>query len=211
MEENSGAPPEVSVATQERRAAIAIAAAHGDEATVRSGLADPVDAIRAAAVRGLVRMGCAQPDDVAAAIGDRSPVVRRAICELASRLDGGGFASLLVDPVPGVVETAAFAVGEIGDRGAVDALGVVATSHADPLCREAAVAALGAIGDPRGKPAVLRALGDTSYIRRRAVVALAAFSGRDVEDALEAHRNDRDWQVRQAVEDVIGINRQIGE
>ena len=48
-------------------------------------------------------------------------------------------------------------------------------SHADARCREAAVAALGAIGDPAGLPAVLAALRDTPTVRRRATVALAGF------------------------------------
>ena len=76
----------------------------------------------------------------------------------------------------------------------------------DPLVRESAVAALGAIGDaagstpsspPRDKPA----------IRRRAVLALAPFldpdhAGPRVAAALR-RADDRDWQVRQAAEDLV--------
>jgi HEAT repeat protein len=194
----------------DRRAAVAMAGHLGDLDRVRSGLSDPDAKVRAAALRGLVRLDSATASDVAEAVRDRSPLVRRTVSELAGHLPAGPFASLLDDPDPAVVESAAFALGEITDHDAVPALCVVAGSHADALCREAAVAALGAIGDPRGKDAVLAALEDSNYVRRRAVVALAAFSGPDVEEALEARRNDRDWQVRQAVEDVIGINRQIG-
>jgi hypothetical protein len=39
------------------------------------------------------------------------------------------------------------------------------------------------------------------------VLALAAFSGSDVETALEAARHDRDWQTRQAAEDLAGDAR----
>jgi HEAT repeat protein len=78
----------------------------------------------------------------------------------------------------------------------------VATGHDDPTCREAAVAALGAIGDPTGLPAVLAATGDRPAVRRRAVLALAPFDGPEVEAALERALTDRDWQVRQAAEDV---------
>src|SRR5436305_279120 len=97
----------------------------------------------------------------------------------------------------------------LGERGAaatnaVDALAVVARSHDDPLCREAAVAALGAIGDRRGLDVVLGAAsGDRPAVRRRAVVALAAFDGPEVEAALRAALDDRDWQVRQAAEDLL--------
>ena len=66
--------------------------------------------------------------------------------------------------------------------------------------REAAVAALGAIGDARGLPAILAATGDRPAVRRRAVLALAPFEGPEVTAALERARDDRDWQVRDAAE-----------
>ena len=76
-------------------------------------------------------------------------------------------------------------------------------THADALCREAAVAALGAIGDEAGLPAILAATTDKATVRRRAVIALAPFEGPEVDAALEAARTDRDWQVRQAAEDQL--------
>jgi len=66
------------------------------------------------------------------------------------------------------------------------------------------VAAIGAIGDPVGLPAVLAALGERATIRRRAVVALAAFDGPEVDAALARALTDRDRQVRQAAEDLLG-------
>ncbi len=78
-----------------------------------------------------------------------------------------------------------------------------ARAHADALVREAAVAALGAIGDPDGLAAVLAATTDKATVRRRAVLALAAFEGPEVEAALERAREDRDAQVRQAAEDLL--------
>jgi len=77
--------------------------------------------------------------------------------------------------------------------------------HDDPLCREAAVAALGAIGDRAGLPAVLAALDDKPAIRRRAAVALAAFEGPEVDAALKRCLDDRDWQVRQVAEDLLAV------
>ena len=83
-------------------------------------------------------------------------------------------------------------------------LAAVGEGHPDPLCREAAVAALGAIGSSEGLPAILAATSDKPAVRRRAVLALAPFSGPDVEAALERALTDRDWQVRQAAEDLTG-------
>jgi HEAT repeat protein len=72
----------------------------------------------------------------------------------------------------------------------------------DALVREACAAALGAIGDPRGLPTILHACTDKPAVRRRAVLALAPFDGDEVDAALQAALADRDWQVRQAAEDV---------
>jgi len=79
---------------------------------------------------------------------------------------------------------------------------------AEPLVREAAVAALGAIGDDRGLDAILAATTDRPAIRRRAVLALAPFvapghaRAGDVAAALARAVTDHDWQVRKAAEDV---------
>ena len=69
--------------------------------------------------------------------------------------------------------------------------------------REAAIAALGAAGDPAGLAAVLAGCADKPAIRRRAVLALAAFDGPEVEAALARALEDPDWQVRQAAEDLL--------
>ena len=70
-------------------------------------------------------------------------------------------------------------------------------------CAKRAVAALGAIGDPRGLPTILHGCADKPAVRRRAVLALAPFDGEAVDAALQAALVDRDWQVRQAAEDVL--------
>ena len=105
---------------------------------------------------------------------------------------------------PFVVEMAAWSCGE---HEAVDDLTLLrlielATGHEEPLVREAAVAALGAIGDVRGLPAILHGTTDKPAIRRRAVIALTPFDGPDVDAALERALSDRDWQVRQAAEEL---------
>jgi HEAT repeat protein len=77
---------------------------------------------------------------------------------------------------------------------------LLATTHGDALVRESAVAALGAIGSQRGLPAILAATEDKPAIRRRAVIALTPFDGPEVDAAMARARTDRDWQVREAAE-----------
>ncbi len=132
--------------------------------------------------------------------------MRRRAAEVAARRPGVSLAALLDDPDVTVVETAAWACGEqeVVDAPVLGRLTELATGHADALVREAAVAALGAIGDEAGLPAILAATADKATVRRRAVLALAPFDGPAVDEALERARHDRDWQVRQAAEDLLG-------
>jgi HEAT repeat protein len=148
-------------------------------------------------------MGRLAPTDLVRALADPAGEVRRRACELSVGWLEVDLRPLLADPEPLVVEAAAWAAGERSDRSAVDAVARVTTDHTDPLCREAAVAALGAIGDDRGLPAILAAQDDRPAVRRRAVIALAPFHGQAVDAALERARQDRDWQVRQAAEDLL--------
>ncbi|HLH29517.1 MAG TPA: HEAT repeat domain-containing protein [Acidimicrobiales bacterium] len=162
--------------------------------------------MRSAAIGALERLGALEDSEVAAALRDPDPGVRRRACEAAARRPGVDCTSALADPDAGVVEAAAWAAGERGDRAAVAPLVELsrpASGHPDPLCREAAVAALGAIGDEAGLPAVLAALDDKPAIRRRAALSLAPFAGPEVDAALERCRGDRDWQVRQVAEDLL--------
>jgi HEAT repeat protein len=53
---------------------------------------------------------------------------------------------------------------------------------------------------------VLAACRDKPAIRRRAVLALAAFEGDEVEAQLRTALTDADWQVRQAAEDLLNIS-----
>lgn len=188
-----------------RRRLVALAGHRGDEATARRALCDPAGDVRATALGALARLGSLSGADVESALSDPSPAVRRRACELSAGLALGGVTPLLADVDPLVVEAACFALGEGGpdpEGLAVADLAAVATGHPDPLCREAAVAALGAIGHPAGLPTILAAMGDKLAIRRRAVIALAPFEGPEVDDALAKARTDRDWQVRQAAEDL---------
>jgi HEAT repeat protein len=190
-----------------RRRAAAVAGHRGDAAAARSFLADPEPSVRATALGALARAGSLTTDDLVAALTDTSANVRARAAELVADLPGAAdpaLAPVLGDADASVVEAAAWASGERRppEPGVVAALAAVATGHDDPTCREAAVAALGAIGDPAGLPAVLAATSDRPAVRRRAVLALAPFDGPEVDAALERALTDRDWQVRQAAEDV---------
>lgn len=193
---------------QNRRRRAALAGHAGDEATARDLLHDADPGTRATALGALARLDAATVDDLRAAVSDPAPAVRRRAAEVVAAHDPGPAVSLLgllADDDPTVVEVAAWACGERrpAEPGAVDALAALATGHADALCREAAVAALGAIGDEAGLAAILRATTDRATVRRRAVIALAPFEGPEVEAALARALSDRDWQVRQAAEDLL--------
>ncbi|MBV8986893.1 MAG: HEAT repeat domain-containing protein [Acidimicrobiia bacterium] len=190
----------------DHRRRAAVAGYEGDEAAARALLSDADPGARATAMGALARMGRLGAADVEQGLGDADARVRRRACEEAIPFADVDLAGALGDADVSVVEAAAWALGERGAKAtdAVDALTALAQGHDDPLCREAAVAALGAIGDDRGLPTVLAAAhNDRPAVRRRAVVALAAFEGPDVEAALRAALNDRDWQVRQAAEDLL--------
>ena len=179
-------------------------------------MGDEEPQVRATALAALHRLDSLRPAELLAALADPDVTVRRRACELATTFAGApgqpadpdvavAVAALLDDPDPTVVEVAAWAAGERPPAAAsvVARLGAVATGHDDALSREAAVATLGALGDPAGLPAILAATTDKATVRRRAVIALAPFEGPDVDEALERARTDRDWQVRQAAEDLL--------
>ena len=153
---------------------------------------DPDSRVRATALGALVRAApaaVAQPAWLDAAADPDATVRRRAVetaPALGAAIPVASLVTLLDDDDTWVAEAAAFALGERRDAiaPAVAALVPIATAHEDPLVREAAVAALGALGDRAGLPAVLAGCADKPAIRRRAVLALAAFEGPEVEAAL---------------------------
>lgn len=179
---------------------------------VRTALASGNPRQKSAALGALHRLKILDYATLRAALDDPAIEVRRRALALAPRWAGGrpdaetgalarAVAALLDDG--GCAEPAAFALGEleVADPAVVAALEDQARGHADPLCRESAVAALGALG--AGRDAVLAATADVATVRRRAVIALAAFDGPEIDEALRAALEDRDWQVRQAAEDLL--------
>lgn len=195
---------------RERRQAVIVAGHRGDAATALDHLADADPAVRVATLGALDRLGVLTDTQLTAAFDDESPEVRRRTAELAGKHPDISLLRLLSDTDGTVVEVAAWACGEqeTVDDDVLDRLIELATKSDEPLVREAAAAALGAIGDERGLPAILAACVDKPNVRRRAVLALAPFDGPDVEAAIRQALADRDWQVRQAAED---LRRAAGE
>ncbi|MCY4134764.1 MAG: HEAT repeat domain-containing protein [bacterium] len=188
---------------QELRRRDAVIAGHvGDVNTARAATNSEDPSVRASALGALDRMGALTDAELQDALDDPSPKVRLRAAALTVGRPTVTPALLLDDPCDEVMETAAWACGERGsvDLDTVARLGELATGHSNPLVREAAVAALGAIGHPEGLDAILAATTDRVAVRRRAVLALAPFDGPNVEAALHRASQDRDWQTRDAAE-----------
>lgn len=219
---------------------VVIAGHRGDPATALAGLTESDPDVRAAALGALHRLDALDPMQLATSFDDVSAVVRRRAAEVAAAYRGLDLSPVLDDADPTVVEVAAWSCGEhevVADH-LLERLIRLASGAEDPIVRESAAAALGAIGDRRGLPAILIACRDRPAVRRRAVLALAPFlddepdgdppDGRgsigdrgapdgpgtsdgpgqaEVEAALEAALTDRDWQVRQAAEDLMRARR----
>jgi HEAT repeat protein len=179
---------------------------------IRDNLRSTTPRQRVLALRAAARRSLVSEDDWLDALGDGEVDVRREALTLTAHetINDARIMRALVNALNDtdalVVDAAAFSLGEHLYSNAVDALCLVATSHDDARCREAAVAALGTIGDDRGRAAVLGALDDKPPVRRRAIVALSNFEGPDIDAALERASEDRDWQVRAAVNQLAREN-----
>lgn len=104
-----------------------------------------------------------------------------------------------------VVEAVATAYGELRFAPAVPWLIGIAAGDGDRAAREAAVAALGAIGDDAARDTLMTLVGSAPpQVRRRAVVALTVFDGPEVEAAVRSAASDRNPSVREAAEMIVG-------
>lgn len=184
---------------------VVLAGYTGDEAAVRAALLERDPIARSLALGALERLALLTDDDVRGAFRDDAATVRRRAVELAALRPSIELLEMLDDADQTVVEHAAWACGEhvaVSDA-TLARLIDLAGSALLPLVREACVAALGAIGDDRGVAAILAGCRDLPAVRRRAVLALAPFDGPEVDAAVEVALTDRDWQVRQAAEDLL--------
>ena len=139
------------------------------------------------------------------ALDDADAEVRRTAVELSAPHPGVDVTGLLHDSDVFVAEMSAWCLGErpAATDSEIGALVDATLNHHEALVREAAAAALGSLGDPRGLDAVIAACSDKPTVRRRAVLALAPFDDPRVETVLRAALGDRDWQVRQNAEDML--------
>jgi HEAT repeat protein len=201
------------------RTRVILAGHNGDADTARAALTSVEPTIRAAALSALNRIGVLSPAELVAGLTDADPTVAARAADLsAQEPPDASVDHALIDLLTGesgdLAEVAAWALGErhqrpedtehaIAPADVLAALIATATDHHDALVRESATAALGCVGDYSSLPAILQACNDKATVRRRAIIALAAFEGPEVEAALAHARADRDWQVRQAAEDLL--------
>lgn len=212
------------------RRRLALAAHRHDESTVLAVLDADAPGQRVAAVGAAERLGLLTAERLCRLLDDPDPDVRRRTVEAVARIRPiaepvlEAVLHLAEPPAPGstsprdeptlpsperitaddpVQEVCYFALGELERRDAavIELLERAARHHPDHLCREAAVAALGALGE--GRRTLLDALDDRATIRRRAVLGLVNFDGPDIDAAFQRALHDRDWQVRQAAEDLL--------
>lgn len=207
-------PPPPDPAAVERQRGVIVAGHAGDVDAARALLSDPAPMVRHAALSAVHRCSALTLDDLGVAFTDAAPSVRARAAELAALIEGGDPSALLHDPDPTVIEISCFACGEVDWEShtappPTERIAEIATGHDDALCRESAAAALGAIGDPHGLDAVLTACGDRVTVRRRATLALAAFDDPRADQALHDALDDKDWQVRQAAEDLLEVGRTL--
>ncbi len=185
--------------------AVALAGFEQQPEVARAALGHPEAACREVAIGALDRLGALTDPELTCALADSDAGVRRRAVTIAARHRTVDIAALLDDADADVVETTAWAFGEreqVSDE-VLATLIDLGGGHDAPLVREAAIAALGAIGDDRALAAIVAACTDKPAVRRRAVLALAPFDGPEVDAALQHALTDRDWQVRQAAEDLI--------
>jgi len=187
---------------------VATAGHTGDLDTAEAGLASDDTQVRATALGALERLGRLDDADLADALDDPELDVRRRAAEVAATHPHVDLLGALHDEDDRVIEVAAWACGEHESARdpIVERLMDLAADSAEPLVRESAVAALGAIGDERAVDTIIAACADKPAVRRRAVLALAPFLGAAAVDAaVDRALEDRDWQVRQAAEDLRRI------
>ncbi len=192
-----------------------LAGHRGDLPTVRAFLGDDDPHVRSTVLGALARCGALEDTTLTAALADPAALVRLRAVELSAGYSAVSLLPSLADADPFVVEMACWSAGERPTDAALEStlamLVDLAAGHKEPLVREAAVAAIGSLagagplpstGAEAARTVVVAAMSDRPHVRRRAVLALVAFDGPDVEEALTRAATDRDWQVRDAAREL---------
>ncbi len=197
----------------DRRRLVAIAGHTGDVDSARQAVSDDDPTVREVALGALERLGALDDHTLTQALRDDAVAVRRRAAEVAATHPEVDLLGALHDDDAASRRSRCVGVRRTRveprrdrRRDLID----LATNAAEPLVRESAVAALGAIGDVRAVDTVIVGTTDKPAVRRRAVLALAPFLadddiGRRVDAAIDRALEDRDWQVRQAAEDLRRI------
>ena len=188
-----------------------------DTATALVGDTDP--AVHAAALGALYRMGELGTGALTDAMADPDVVVRRRACVLAGRgLASGKASPEVIDALSAIVTSDDRHVGG-GVRGMEPGRGRLALWSEGGRGTRArggrGPTPIRCVAKRRWPPSApsepdhvgrhfLAALQDSAVVRRRATIALAAFDNPRVDEALRRCLEDRDWQVRQAAEDLLG-------
>lgn len=150
-------------------------------------------------------------EQLAPLANDKVDSVRTAAAEKLGLCGESGWPLLEVlrsDAVAAVRESVATAYGELTDPSAIAWLASAAELDEDRQVREAAVAALGAIGHDDAIEPLLAAIAEgPPQVRRRAIAAITVFDDPRVEQAIRRAALDRNPGVREAAEMVVG--RQI--
>jgi HEAT repeat protein len=190
---------------------VLLASHEGNTELLFTAFANDNDHIRSLALHGLLKNNALTDEQVRSAEVDPSRLVRHRLAQLGAVEPRINLSVLLHDVDFAVAETAAWSLGERVDVTAEEfALLLEGGAHHDhAIVRESCIAALGAIGDPRAVPVILEGCNDKPAVRRRAILALAPFDGPEVTTALEKALLDRDWQVRQAAEDLLAIEKEL--
>ena len=196
---------------REKRVQTAMAGHLGDEASARASLISGDSSTRRLAIGALERLNSLTTSELRAALDDPSSSVRRKALEITAKRSDVYARHHLSDPNPSVAETAAFAVGEQLDVAATELLILMAQRHEDALCRESAIAALGALVASAEIHRVaildclLGAMSDKPQVRRRAVLGLSQFEEPQAQQMVEQALLDKDRQVRSVAADLLGV------
>ena len=194
-----------------RRINAALAGHRGEASRARDLLVDPDATTRRIALGALERLKGLTAGELRVALEDSNVSVRRRAVEIAAQRPEVKIDSYLQDPDASVADMAAFSLGEREEIAAVNELAKMASEHLDDLCRESAVAALGALAATKGADraailiCLLNAMSDRAQIRRRAVLGLFQFEEPEAQQAIEAALIDKDRQVRAVASELLGV------
>ena len=194
-----------------RRISAALAGHRGETSQARALLVDPDATTRRVALGALERLNELTAAELQVALDDSNVSVRRRALEISAQRPDVEIESYLHDPDASVADMAAFSLGEREETDAVEGLTKMASGHSDELCRETAVAALGALATTTGadRPTILicllEAMNDRAQVRRRAVLGLFQFEEPEAQQAVASALSDKDRQVRAVASELLGV------